>query len=40
MMVKIEDIQAYGKEHVENVVASATTIQNGFQAIASAHGLR
>jgi hypothetical protein len=38
MMVKIEDIQAYGKEHLETVVASATTIQSGFQAIASAHG--
>jgi hypothetical protein len=38
MMVKIEDIQNYGKEHLETVVASATTIQNGFQAIASAHG--
>ena len=37
-MVKIEDIQNYGKEHLETVVASATTIQNGFQAIASAHG--
>ena len=38
MMVKIEDIQNYGKEHLETVVASATTIQSGFQAIASAHG--
>jgi phasin family protein len=37
-MVKIEDIQQYGKEHFETVVASATTFQNGFQAIASAYG--
>jgi hypothetical protein len=38
MMVKIEDIQQYGKEHLETVVASATTLQTGFQAIASAYG--
>jgi phasin family protein len=38
MMVKIEDIQQYGKEHLETVVASATTLQNGIQAIASAYG--
>jgi phasin family protein len=38
MMVKVEDIQAYGKEHLETVVASATTLQTGFQAIASAYG--
>ena len=37
-MVKIEDIQQYGKEHLETVVASATTLQNGLQAIASAYG--
>src|ERR1700724_903923 len=37
-MVKIEDIQQYGKEHLETVVASATSLQNGFQAIASAYG--
>jgi phasin family protein len=37
-MVKVEDIQQYGKEHFETVVASATTLQNGFQAIASAYG--
>jgi len=37
-MVKIEDIQQYGKEHLETVVASATTLQNGFQAIASDYG--
>jgi len=37
-MVKIEDIQQYGKEHLETVVASATTLQTGFQAISSAYG--
>jgi phasin family protein len=30
-MVKVEDIQQYGKEHFE-------TLQSGFQAIASAYG--
>ena len=37
-MIKVEDIQQYGKEHIETVVASATTVQNGLQAIASAYG--
>jgi hypothetical protein len=37
-MVKVEDIQQFGKEHLETVVASATTLQSGFQAIASAYG--
>ncbi len=37
-MIKVEDIQSYGKEHLEPVVASATTVQNGLQAIASAYG--
>jgi phasin family protein len=37
-MIKVEDIQTYGKEHLETVVASATTVQNGLQAIASAYG--
>ena len=37
-MVKLEDIQSYGKEHLETVVASATTVQHGIQAIASAYG--
>jgi phasin family protein len=37
-MVKVEDIQQYGKEHLETVVASATNLQSGFQAIASAYG--
>ncbi|GAC1332496.1 MAG: phasin family protein [Bradyrhizobium sp.] len=37
-MIKVEDIQQYGKEHMESVVASATTVQTGLQAIASAYG--
>jgi len=37
-MVKVEEIQQYGKEQLETVVASATTLQNGMQAIASAYG--
>ena len=37
-MVKVEDIQQYGKEHLETVVASATTLQHGMQAIATAYG--
>jgi hypothetical protein len=37
-MVKVEDIQQYGKEHLETVVASATSFQSGIQAIASAYG--
>ena len=37
-MVKVEDIQQYGKEQVETAVASATTLQLGMQAIASAYG--
>jgi phasin family protein len=37
-MIKVEDIQQYGKEHLDTVVASATTMQNGIQAIASAYG--
>ncbi len=38
MMVKVEDIQQYGKEQLETAVASANTLQSGFQAIASAYG--
>jgi hypothetical protein len=38
IMVKVEDIQQYGKEQIGTVVASATTLQNGLQAIASAYG--
>ena len=37
-MMKIEDIQQYSKEHLDTVVASAATVQNGIQAIASAYG--
>jgi phasin family protein len=37
-MIKVEDIQKYGKEQFDTVVASATTVQNGFQAIAGAYG--
>jgi hypothetical protein len=38
MMFKVEDFQNYGKEQFENVVASATTVQNGLSAIATAYG--
>ena len=38
MMVKIEDIQNYGKEHLESVAASASNLQSGVQAIATAYG--
>jgi phasin family protein len=37
-MIKVEDIQQYGKQHIDSVVASATTVQTGLQAIASAYG--
>ena len=37
-MFKIEDFQNYGKEQFESVVASATSVQNGLSAIASAYG--
>ena len=37
-MIKVEDIQKYGKEHLETVAASAATLQTGLQAIATAHG--
>jgi phasin family protein len=37
-MVKVEDIQQYGKEQFETAVASATNLQSGLQAIASAYG--
>ena len=37
-MVKIEDIQNYGKEHLESVAASASNVQSGVQAIATAYG--
>jgi hypothetical protein len=37
-MIKVEDIQQYGKQHFDTVVASASGVQNGLQAIASAYG--
>ena len=37
-MVKVEDIQNYGKEHLETVAASASSLQSGVQAIATAYG--
>jgi hypothetical protein len=37
-MIKVEDIQQYGKDHLETVVASATSVQSGLQAIATAYG--
>jgi hypothetical protein len=37
-MIKIEEIQQYGKEQFDNAVASAATLQNGTQAIAVAVG--
>jgi phasin family protein len=38
IMVKVEDLQKYGKEQMETLAASATTLQTGFQAIATAYG--
>src|ERR1700712_4529454 len=38
IVVKVEEIQQYGKEHFETVVASANTLQSGIQAIATAYG--
>jgi phasin family protein len=37
-MIKVEDFQKYGKDHMETVVASATSVQSGLQAIATAYG--
>jgi hypothetical protein len=37
-MVKIEDIQSYGKEQLETFAASASNLQSGVQAIATAYG--
>ena len=36
-MFKVEDIQNYGKEQYETAVATATGVQNGLSAIASAY---
>jgi hypothetical protein len=38
MMFKVEDIQSYGKEQFETAVATATGVQNGLSAIATAYG--
>ena len=37
-MVKVEEMQQYGKEQFEAAVASANTFSSGFQAIATAYG--
>ncbi len=37
-MFKVEDFQNYGKEQYEHVMNSASTVQNGLQAIATAYG--
>jgi hypothetical protein len=37
-MIKVDDIQQYGKDQFETAVASATNFQNGIHAIASAYG--
>jgi hypothetical protein len=37
-MVKVEDIQNYGKEQIETISASASNLQSGVQAIATAYG--
>ena len=37
-MFKVEDIQSYGKEQFEQAVSSATSLQSGVNAIASAYG--
>jgi hypothetical protein len=37
-MMKIEEIQQFGKEQFETAVASASTFQNGVQAIATTVG--
>jgi hypothetical protein len=38
MMFKVEDIQSYGREQYETAVATATSLQNGLNAIATAYG--
>ena len=37
-MVKVEEMQQYGKEQFDAAVASANTFSSGFQAIATAYG--
>jgi phasin family protein len=38
IMIKVEEIQQYGKEQFETAVASAGNFQRGFQAIATTVG--
>jgi hypothetical protein len=38
MIFKIEEFQNYGKEQFDSIVASASSVQNGISAIASAYG--
>jgi hypothetical protein len=38
MVFKVEDIQSYGKEQYETAVATASGLQNGLSAIATAYG--
>jgi hypothetical protein len=38
MMVKVEDIQNYGKEQLESIAASTNNLQSGVRAIATAYG--
>src|ERR1700751_1517938 len=37
-MFKVEDIQNYGKEQLEQVVSSASGVQSGLHSIAGAYG--
>jgi hypothetical protein len=37
MMVKVEDMQNYGKEQLESIAASASNLQSGVHAIATAY---
>jgi hypothetical protein len=37
-MIKVEEIQQYGKEQFETAIASASTFQRGVQAIATTVG--
>jgi hypothetical protein len=37
-MLKVEEMQNYGKEQFDTTVAHATSVQNGLSAIASAYG--
>ena len=37
-MIKVEDIQNYGKEQLEQAVNSASGMQSGLHAIATAYG--